>query len=156
MPGAGWERREWGVERFIEASDRIQQQKGWLAVWAGSEAEEKRFSHLVQKSRVRSHDRMGKTSVLELLGLIAGAEMVLCNETGGAHLAAACSVPSLVITGGGHFERFAPWGAMRVLAKRMPCFGCNWHCIYPFTKRKPVPCIDGIELEQVVQAVHEL
>jgi len=35
----------------------------------------------------------------------------------------------------------------------MPCFGCNWQCIYPVPPEAPTPCIAGITVDTVWSAV---
>jgi ADP-heptose:LPS heptosyltransferase len=149
LPGAGWAGREWGVHRFMAAAGRIQQENGWLCVWAGSADERRRLSPSLEPAQLRAVDLMGKTSTVELLRLIAGARMVLTNEAGGAHLAAACGVPTVVIAGGGHVDRFVPWGSMTTVVNTMPCFGCNWDCIHPLRSHEPVPCIASIDVARV-------
>ncbi len=151
LPGAGWEGREWGVPRFVAAAGLIQQDNGWLCVWAGSADERRRLSPSLEPAQLRAVDLIGKTSTVELLRLIAGARMVLTNEASGAHLGAACGVPTVVIAGGGHVDRFVPWGSMTTVMNTMPCFGCNWDCIHPPRSHEPVPCIASIDVAQVPQ-----
>ncbi len=154
LPGAGWTGREWGILNFLEAALQIQNSKGWLCIWAGSSVDKERHSSIVAKhGGMNNLNLMGKTSLPELLELIGGARMILTNETGSAHLGAACSIPTVAVTGGGHFGRFAPWGTIRAVHHKLPCYGCDWNCIYPPKKGQPVPCIVGVQIEQVLESV---
>ncbi len=154
LPGAGWSGREWGMTNFLEAASQIQIRKGWHCVWAGSSVDQERFSPAVAKHEgMENLNLMGRTSLPSLLELIGGAKLILTNETGSAHLGAACRIPTVAVTGGGHFGRFAPWGTIQAVHHKLPCFGCDWNCIYARKKNKPVPCIADIEIEQILKAI---
>lgn len=66
--------------------------------------------------------------------------------------------------GGGWYGRFAPYEAEvednsqpapLVVIHSMPCFGCNWNCIYPRQRHEPVKCIRDIFFEDVWSAVEK-
>lgn len=87
----------------------------------------------------------GKTNVLELYDLINRVDLVIGYDSGPIHLAIAAGTKSLCILGGGHFGRFLPYGdptKHKFIYKTMPCYDCNWNCIYKTTK-----CIDEISEE---------
>lgn len=153
LPGAGAPIREWGHDRFLRAAMHVQQQYGWLCVWAGAPADRARHSRALSASALRSMDMMGRTSSAELLRLVAGAALVLTNESGAAHLASACGVPTVALTGGGHINRFVPWGTLTPVVHPMPCFGCNWMCVHPLRPSGSAPCLTAIDDAQVAHAV---
>jgi ADP-heptose:LPS heptosyltransferase len=153
LPGAGWRGREWGGHHFVAAATQIQKEHEWLCVWAGSTEEYSRLADSLAHPGLRALNLMGKTTSAELLRLLSGAQLVLSNEAGGAHLAAACRVPSIVVTGGGHIDRFVPWGTMTSVVHRMSCFGCNWRCIHSRGPSDPVPCVAVIDVAAVSDAV---
>ena len=109
-------------------------------------------------------DWTGKTSLQELVAVIAGAHLLIGNETSAVHIAAAVGTPSVCITGGGHFGRFVPYVMVyggtkpvpRVIVEKMDCFICNWHCIYGAKEGNPFPCIERIAVESVFKAVKEI
>ncbi|MGH7177817.1 MAG: glycosyltransferase family 9 protein [Tepidisphaeraceae bacterium] len=87
----------------------------------------------------------------EFAVLLSKARCVLSSETGAAHLAVALDKPSVMLIGGGHYGHYAPWtkSPRQIwLTNRVPCFGCNWSCIYP----KPI-CITDIDPSAVTQAI---
>ena len=76
---------------------------------------------------------MCSSDLAEHVALISLSPAVLTMETAHAHIAGALGVPAVVITGGGHYGIFAPWAEsqnFRWLVNPLPCFGCNWRCIY--------------------------
>ena len=86
-----------------------------------------------------------------LVRLVASAALVVTTETSIAHLAAALDQPTLIIIGGGHYGWFAPWRRSDKqvwLTNKLPCFDCNWRCLYP----EPI-CITGVTAEQVEAAL---
>lgn len=92
-------------------------------------------------------------STHEFLNLLKIARAVLTVETATAHLACALDKPTVVIIGGGHFGEFGPWfrSEMQIwLTNSLPCFGCDWKCIYLEPR-----CITKIASGAVVQALLE-
>lgn len=97
-PGAASGNRRWPAERFAELAR-------WAARFAtvvvtGSAAERslaeeiRRRAHLPPEAVVA-----GRTDVLELAALVSGARLVVCGDTGVAHLATAYRRPSVVLFG---------------------------------------------------------
>ena len=106
----------------------------------------------------------GRTTLSELVQVVAHAALLVTNETAAVHIGAATGTPTLCLLGGGHFGRFLPYEVEqgderplpRVVFHAMPCFGCNWRCIYPVTPGRPVPCVEQISLENAWTGVQEL
>jgi ADP-heptose:LPS heptosyltransferase len=68
-----------------------------------------------------------------LLTLVAESSIVAATESSIAHMAVALDQHALLLIGGGHFGWFAPWSRSSKqtwLTNEMPCFGCNWHCLF--------------------------
>lgn len=97
----------------------------------------------------------GKLSVTQTVGLIQQAHLFLGAESGMAHAAVASGVPSVVVIGGGHWGLFAPWKfdetRVRWVTHRLPCFHCNWSCIFDESK-----CIRGISALEVIESMRSL
>jgi heptosyltransferase-2 len=69
----------------------------------------------------------------ELVGVLSSAAMVLCNDSGPGHVAAACGGSVLAIFGPGDPNRCYPWGSrsgmiIRDLCPYRPCFD---YCRFP-------------------------
>ena len=92
----------------------------------------------------------GQTTLLELLHLINIAQFVVCNESSTYHMAIAMNKEVFCFSGGGHFERFANYPTIKthLLFNNMPCFNCNWNCIYTLVNGKAYPCIEAIEMDR--------
>ena len=164
FPGAGWRHREWGFEKFNHVANDLQKKYGWVCVFCGSEQDRKIFSSDIESAGLKQINLMGQTNLLELISVIANAKLIVTNETSAAHIGAACRVPTVCVAGGGHYGRFVPWktevatarSELSCVSLSMPCFNCNWQCIYKLSGDNPVPCIANIEPEHVIQRVHQI
>lgn len=105
-------------------------------------------------------DLTGKTKLTDLPALIHNARWVVGNESGLLHMAAALNKLSICITGGGHFKRFMPYpdymrsDVVSVFAP-MPCFNCDWICIFGKERDAAYPCIAAIDASTVFQVMKE-
>jgi len=91
---------------------------------------------------------VGVTSVAELAALVAGAHLVLTNNTLTMHLADAARTPQVVLFAGTELEeQWAPRnGPARLLHRPVPCQPC-----YRLTCPKGLACLD-VEPDEVVAA----
>ena len=91
----------------------------------------------------------GRTSLWTLGALIARASLLICNDTGVSHVAAALATPSVVVSCGADVARWAPLDSRRhrVLWSAEPCRPCSFPtCPYAH------PCATAISEEQVTAA----
>ncbi len=162
FPGAGNPKRMWPARSFGAAARAIAERYGWRMVVCGS-ADEAGIGRQAADRAGLPDVRLlsGKTSLPELVELMRGARLLIANETSAIHIAAAVGTPSVCLLGGGHFGRFMPYppavDGMKPVAvfRRMACYGCNWHCTLPRREGGPVPCIDAIEVQDVMTAVEQ-
>jgi ADP-heptose:LPS heptosyltransferase len=99
-------------------------------------------------------DLGGRTTLAELAGVLARADAVVVGNTGPAHLAAAVGAPVVSLFAPTvPAVRWRPWRvAHELLFVDVPCAGCR-------ARRCPVPghpCLDGVEVGDVVAAVDRL
>ncbi len=110
FPGANDTKRRWSVEKFSKVIFHIVNNYKFLIVLAGSNSDvkivEKIFKHFVT-NRVKNF--VGKTNLPEFAKLIAGAELLITNETSAVHFAASVNTPFVCISNGNHFGRFHPY-----------------------------------------------
>jgi ADP-heptose:LPS heptosyltransferase len=126
-------------------------------VICGGKDEKKLGQNLKNLSRAPLHNITGKTSLSELICVVRDARLVIANDTGTVHIAAATGTAVVCILGGGHYGRFVPYQVEKeiscrlpvVVTHKMPCFNCNWQCKYETGKGAPFPCIKNISAEDV-------
>lgn len=161
FPGASWDGKRWPLTNFQEVARRLFRQTGWLGIVCGGPGEEPLGESLVRETGVPLENWIGQTSLTELAALIAGAQMLVGNDTSGIHMAAAVGTPSICVLGGGHYGRFLPYPPGSGSALPLPviapmdCFGCGWQCVHPVRPGQPVPCVQNISVEAVWLAVQK-
>jgi ADP-heptose:LPS heptosyltransferase len=164
FPGAGWNARKWPVANFAQIARQLSAKTGWHGVVCGGEADRALGDVLTGMCGGQILNWAGRTDVSQLAAILSSAQFLLTNETSAAHIAAACGVPTICILGGGHYGRFMPYDVEHVdgrplphaVVHSMPCFGCNWNCIYEYSNGCPVPCIEKIGVNEVWEATIEM
>jgi ADP-heptose:LPS heptosyltransferase len=151
-PGARYPSRRWPAERFAAVADALAA-SGLRVVITGT-AEEAAVGGAVRgRMAAPAVDLTGRTSLGAFAALIAGARLVVCNDTGTSHVAAAVGTPSVVVASGSDVARWAPLDAHRhrVLWHDVPCRPCAFaEC--------PIehPCAIGIAVGAVLEEIDAL
>ena len=106
-PGSSRAERRWPARHFATMIDLL----GALrlpVVLTGTASDRPVVHEVAAFSRVDTIDLSGRTTLGTLGALVQGARLVLCNDTGVSHLAAALRVPSVVVFTGSEMARWAP------------------------------------------------
>jgi ADP-heptose:LPS heptosyltransferase len=98
-PGAASGSRRWPAARFAEVA-RTLADWGVPVVVSGNAAERSLAAQVVRAAGLGGKSLLaGRTSLSELAALVAGASLVISNDTGVAHLAVAFGTPSVTLFG---------------------------------------------------------
>ena len=124
-PGARLASRRWHPQRFAEVADRLAQ-SGAKIVLTGSPDEAGVVKEVQQAMRMPALDLCGKTDLGALAALLAQARLVVSNDTGISHLAAAVATPSVIVSCGSDPARWAPLDHHRhhVVSADVDCRPC--------------------------------
>lgn len=125
-PGAQLPSRRWSPARFAAVADQLAQQ-GLRIVLTGSAAERELTAAVAAAMQHRPMvDLAGCTDLWTLGGLIACADLLVSNDTGLSHIAAALGTPSVVVACGSDVKRWAPMDATRhrVIWRDLECRPC--------------------------------
>lgn len=154
--------KRWPAERFAAAAAILQQRLKCHWWVLGSRADEPMAAAIVQSIRHAGHGPpqsvhllAGRTSLRELAAALKACDVVLTNDSGPMHLAAAVGTPVVAIFGSTAPELTGPGvsGDSRhvVLRGRAGCAPC-------FRQRCPLDlrCLQSVTVEQVVSAVLEV
>lgn len=164
FPGAGLPIKQWPVEHFADLAARIHEATGWTGVICGGPAEERLGDLLMRCVDAPMENRTGRTTLNNLVSVIAGARIVVTNDTSAVHIAAAVSTPSVCIVGGGHYRRFIPYHVETSTERplplpamfRMDCYDCNWDCIFDLKKGDPAPCVRNVSVAATWEAIRHI
>jgi ADP-heptose:LPS heptosyltransferase len=105
-PG-GYSAARWPPERFAAVADALAG-KGLRIVLTGQDAERRVTQQVARAMRAPARDTAGRTNLGALGALVADARLLVCNDTGVSHLAAALRVPSVVVYTTSDPGRWAP------------------------------------------------
>ena len=98
-PGASAPSRRWPVDRFVAVA-RSLSERGLTVVATGTGGESALCAELVERAGLPpGHDLSGHLDLAQLAALVAAARLVLCGDTGVAHLASAYGTPSVLLFG---------------------------------------------------------
>lgn len=106
-PGARGARRRWDATAFARIADALAGQ-GLRVVLTGSAEEAWLVRAVADAMSAPALNYAGATDLGALAALLAGARLLVCNDTGVSHLAAALRVPSVVLFSGSDARRWAP------------------------------------------------
>lgn len=94
--GASTPARRWAPQHFAAVADALAKQ-GLRVVLTGGAAELELAAAVTYAMHALALNLAGRTELGALAALLSGARLVVCNDTGVSHLAAALRVPSVVI-----------------------------------------------------------
>jgi heptosyltransferase-2 len=157
-PGAEYgPAKRWPIDRFAAAAVAIQKEtKGrWLLFGGSGDIEiAKRFEAETGSAKLETRNLVGQTSLRELMALLKVCRVLLTNDTGPMHVAAALGTPVVVPFGSTSSTLTGPMssGSVRhqLIQSNAPCSPC-------FLRECPIDfrCMKGISVEQVVGGVIE-
>lgn len=152
----------WPLKRFEAIAHAVAERAARPIVFSAGPADRIERTDFRHWDEDRFLDRLGGTSLAELLALVAHATLVVSNDSAVAHLAAAFGTPALCILGGGIVGRYHPYppsadgrqAPMPIMVPEpMACFDCGWRCIHDVRPGDPAPCIARIDEKRVLDAV---
>lgn len=111
-PGASDQSRRWPAQSFATVADALAAQ-GLRVILTGTAAETPLTEAVAQAMKFPSLDLAGKTSLGAIAALLKNARLLICNDTGVSHLAAALQVSSVVIFFNSDPQRWAPLDRQR-------------------------------------------
>jgi ADP-heptose:LPS heptosyltransferase len=106
-PGASVRGRCWSPEKFAVVADALAA-RGFQVVLTGTAVEAELTQAVRKVMRTSAIDLAGRTSLGALAALLSNASLLVCNDTGVSHLAAALRVKSVVIFSASSPQRWAP------------------------------------------------
>lgn len=110
VPTSAHENKCWPVENFAALADKVSEQFGLSIIATGAPSEKGVVEKLRSKANAPIANFAGATSISELVALLNGAKLVVSNDTGPGHIAAALGVPVVMLFGPTNPARVAPYG----------------------------------------------
>jgi len=157
VPGARWPNKRWSPASFARVATALRDVDGLEPVIAG-DATDREAAEAVRALIPGGAPLLaGRTGIMELAALLKIARVVIANDSGPAHLAAAVGSPVVAIFGPTHEAfGFAPRGeGVRVISRELTCRPCTVHGGLRCRERRRA-CLDDIAPGQVLAAAREL
>lgn len=110
FPGAGDTFRQWNCNNFADVAIYLGKKYGYVVVIAGSVGDNLLANHISSLIYgVQVIDLTGRSTLPELIGIIANAEILISNETSAVHFAVASGARVICISNGNQLGRFSPY-----------------------------------------------
>lgn len=112
IPGAArGPSKRWPAEHFAEVGKHFAREHGYGVALFGGPDDEELCESLRDQIGENTRSFAGKTSLKEWAALLASCRLVVCNDSGGMHLAAAVGTPLVAIYGLTDPRKTGPLGA---------------------------------------------
>lgn len=151
-PGSSAPSRRYPPEQFAAAADRLAAATGYGILFTGAAGEQPLIDMIRGLMRTPAHSLAGRLTLPELAALIDRTPLLITNNTGPAHIAAATGTPVVVLYALTN-PQHAPWkAASRVLSHDVPCR----YCYKSVCPERHNNCLRLISPDDVVRAAYEL
>jgi lipopolysaccharide heptosyltransferase II len=148
QPGARWLNKRWPVENYAALVRQLAaaRPEARFAIM-GSQEDKEAGAAIAQADPKRCLDLTGNISLPEMIEWIRLGDLMISNDTGPMHVAAALGKPVVAIFGPTEPRRTGPYGQLQnVVRVDLPCSPClKPYCTYA----KPLECLRAISPEMV-------
>lgn len=159
-PGTEMLIKRWPAERFAELARRLVEETGGDVVVVGSPDERELGDLVAAAAGERGYNAVGRTSIPQLSALLAQCDVVVANDSGPLHIAAAHGRPTVALFGPTDPRLVAPLGPRHrflwVPPDCGPCYrpdnvrGGVWTCR---RTGDPLRCLRDVSVGDVLAAV---
>lgn len=151
-PGAAYGSAKcWLPERFHAVTEKLLQNPNAVVAFFGDLAGAPLVNDICKGFNSRVINLAGKTTLRELLALIDCCTVMLTNDSGPMHIAAALKVPLVALFGSTSDVKTGPYGGGTVIHKHVECSPC-YKRVCPIDFR----CMKRIEVDEVYESIRRL
>ncbi len=154
LPGARWDNKRWPVENFVELARLMRGMGAWKFVILGSGGERALGQAIAEANPGRCLNLAGQTSLWEMIEWVRRGRLVISNDTGPMHVAAALARPLLALFGPTNPRNTGPYGKLNQVMQinSLPCVPCmKPNCHYAM----PLACLHSMTALSVYARVRE-
>jgi len=145
-PGANAPSKRLSVATFVALATRLAQ-AGLTPVVLGAGEQDRAFAAAIRTGEPRALDLTGQGGLAVSAAWVVGARALVGVDSGLAHLAAACGVPTLAVYGPTRPRHSAPWGP-RVRVVRKEGLDCL-ECMLAACDVEGHPCMEGLSPDRL-------
>lgn len=144
--------KRWLPERYAAAADGLAAEGGARVVILGGPGERALGETIASAMKTPAVNLCGATTLEELVGVVSRLRLLLTNDSGVMHVAAALGVPLVAVFGPTDWRETAPVSARHTLVREpVPCAPC-------LLRECPIDhrCMTGVGVDRVVDAARTL
>lgn len=143
--------KRWGAHRYAAAADRLAGELGAALILVGSNPESAEAAAVAAGVRAPALSLAGRTTLSVLAAVLARCRVLLANDSGVMHVAAAVGTPVVAVFGPTDPAATGPLGRAAIVRQRVPCSPCRY-------RECPIdhPCMDGVTPEAVIAGARGL
>jgi heptosyltransferase-2 len=152
-PGAAYgSAKRWRQDRFANVADNLASELRLYVAIIGSESERVIADQVCERMATRTSILNGKTSLGTLIGVLAESSLMITNDSGPMHIAAALGTPTVAIFGPTDETNTGPCGPRtRIVKHAVECSPCLLRDC-PIDHR----CMNAVTVDEVCRAAKEL
>ena len=125
VPSSRWQSKNWPVESFIAVGRKLWDNAAASMFVLGSVADMPVCAQVQEALGARVENMAGRLSVVEMCSVLARMDLVISNDSGPMHAAAALGVPVLAVFGPTDPLKTGPYGRWHhVKCASLPCRPC--------------------------------
>ena len=146
--GGTWPTKRWPKFKFAKLADEIINNEK-MVMFIGGPSDKKRVEDILS---IMENDRVinanGETNLKELAALVKKSDLVISNDSGPVHVAAAVGTKTITIFGPSDENKYRPYGKIHEIVKtEIDCRPCGEHeC--PLGHHN---CMEKIEVQDVMK-----
>lgn len=151
-PVSRWDTKNWLPDRFATVIRSLAHEDGHRVILVGGKADRCATERIREMAASSVENLTGRTSLLELAAVLQNAALLITNDSGPMHVAAALGTPVLALFGPTDPARTGPYGPRhRVLTAPCACRPC-------FRRTCPHDryCMTAITAEMVMDAARQM
>jgi heptosyltransferase I len=147
---ARWPTKRWPAASFAEVADGLRQEGYGAVVMIGGPDERADIAEVNRMMKIPAIDLAGATTVGLLPALLSRASLLITNDSGPMHVAAAVGTPIVSLFGPTSAIRTGPYGVgHNVLMGKVPCSPCFSRTCH---NTLPLECLKKVSPQQVLAA----
>jgi lipopolysaccharide heptosyltransferase II len=148
---ARWPTKRWPAASFAEVADRLRHEGFGAVVMIGGPEDRTDVAEVSAMMKMAAINLAGATTVGLLPALLSKAALLITNDSGPMHIAAAVRTPVVALFGPTSAVRTGPYGVgHQVLTGKVPCSPCFSRTCH---NAQPLECLRTVLPEQVLAAV---
>lgn len=141
----------WPTERFRAAALKLLERQDRYLLFFGDKSQGPMVQEIMKGMPSRAINLAGRTSLRELMGFLEAVDVLLTNDSGPMHLAAALKTPLVALFGSTNEVATGPYKHGTVIHKHVECSPC-------YLRTCPIDfrCMKRIEVDEVVKELEAL